>query len=778
MIDTSVERSAICAPSAAFILGQVTSDLNAFNKLESSDIVRSLFGAEATSPNAMDITEALVTTIDPKDQIKIRSLLQDRGISGVIWRFTSTKKFMVELSKVLDKHGNFLSLSLIALDGNDGISTSVRELVRFNKDRTEFLDKRIRSVECNALMADTLVALHEEAVKALEEKYLKPESPEAPIEAPAPDPIPPPPPKDICHFDITGLESYGEKENELCAQIWDPVGKLVESGMTLDTDILSWLDSNSPLCVPGKKATYTVKREDDDSTHGLYTIHVDLQEYVEEPATELPPAQEKVYHLSDFQSYDIYFNKFPSWDAYRNAKQAFLDLTENTIVRVEGVYHILVQNVFHPLTDDQDVQVLDEKFRLHDEEMLKKGLDVDGDKELNLVPDSNMNPDTLPPPDPDDYQDEMIAIKKFSIVDFTVIDPDRIAVHLTGEDGPALTEFADADFKQFILPGASYTALCDITNGMLREKIASEIFELFEQVKPVEPPKEEAKPEEPQKEFTFNINVNGDEEQELVDQVRSYIAASIKRVADGGAGFALKAEIEEKFHTTVANVDVQKPDEFTTNIVVTLKHIEEPKKETKMPTWKIEIAPALEDIKESVSQALTEIIIAGGSIEEMTDKLRAATEMDNLCLSYDATTETYSVGEEVAATEVPPADIHDPEVQQGLLRGIFGVVDPAITHVQTFLRRHLKEIGNPGYLATETFPTEVMQVWNERPYNFTLSIVKFKDGRFYRIFLAYTNLGLTDQSWLATKDMPDRWVQVGRDISESTFRPNFQNRRR
>lgn len=166
--------------------------------------------------------------------------------------------------------------------------------------------------------------------------------------------------------------------------------------------------------------------------------------------------------------------------------------------------------------------------------------------------------------------------------------------------------------------------------------------------------------------------------------------------------------------------------------------------------------------------------IRGCTCEVITDKLvteglREIVENDSITLKFVSKTDCvfkFMVTEEKPADVVPSADIHNVEVQTNLLRGIFGVSDPAITHVQKFLTNHLAEEGNAGFLTTGTFPTETTIVYTEKPYDVTICIVKHLDGAFYRIQLAHTNLGLKDHGYIATKDVPGRWVKIGRDIQD------------
>jgi len=110
-------------------------------------------------------------------------------------------------------------------------------------------------------------------------------------------------------------------------------------------------------------------------------------------------------------------------------------------------------------------------------------------------------------------------------------------------------------------------------------------------------------------------------------------------------------------------------------------------------------------------------------------------------------------------------DLEDRDTRDRVIQVLFpGVTDPAITHLLNFLRDHHTEEQTPSYLATKTFPTETTIVYS----NLTFSIVKMKEGRYWRIFCARTDVGLNDHTWLATKNMYGRWHQLGNDIANTT----------
>jgi hypothetical protein len=55
-----------------------------------------------------------------------------------------------------------------------------------------------------------------------------------------------------------------------------------------------------------------------------------------------------------------------------------------------------------------------------------------------------------------------------------------------------------------------------------------------------------------------------------------------------------------------------------------------------------------------------------------------------------------------------------------------------------------------------TVPTETLIVYD----NVVISIVKFKEGRYWKIFIASNDCGLEDQSWIETNGITGRWYQM------------------
>lgn len=111
-------------------------------------------------------------------------------------------------------------------------------------------------------------------------------------------------------------------------------------------------------------------------------------------------------------------------------------------------------------------------------------------------------------------------------------------------------------------------------------------------------------------------------------------------------------------------------------------------------------------------------------------------------------------------------DLSDQSVRDRVIQVLFpGITDPAITHLLNFLRDYHTSEETRSFVETKgTLPTETCIVYT----NLTFSIVKMKDGRYWRIFCANTDCGLDDPTWLTTKYVPNRWYQLGHDISNTT----------
>ncbi len=198
--------------------------------------------------------------------------------------------------------------------------------------------------------------------------------------------------------------------------------------------------------------------------------------------------------------------------------------------------------------------------------------------------------------------------------------------------------------------------------------------------------------------------------------------------------------------------------------------------------WDIQI------VNEKLNNIASELVISLNEIldinpaqtdEELTTALRAATDIDDIKVVHNDKPGwdiTIADPEPPAEPEVPSIDIFNMKNQYALLRGLFGTANPAITHVEKFLKDYLTSEKNLAFLSTGTFPTETTISYTEKPYDVTYSIVKFKDGRFYRIFAAITDKKLNNQGYIETKHIEGRWVKLI-DVQNSAYRQDGRGRR-
>lgn len=934
MTEADIPQSKICSPSSAFIMNQVESDLKAFDKLESSDIVRSLFSIGATNPTAIDISGGLEGSVDPVDQYRIRELLSNRGISGTIWRFVSNKKFMVELCKSWEGDGNFLSLSLITLNEateTEPASTNVRELVRFGRNGTTFLAKNCKTIEYDFSVSDFLQELHDKHVAEVEKQFK-----EGGAEAITPKPEP------ITREDIVFRGEnitddtkrkiikfvdahYGALSTENVDELAKDIGYNVEvtndpktgNLMFILTDIQPAGSGEAPSPKePDHEVTYSIKfviqmfgdetidqsvlnelEKTLNETIGVIEngqINVarvteivskkfdfkhfsmdDQQEQIENEVrfkfmierVEVPKAN-KFEFVSDTKGYGaeiiaalsdlecdlpinmsvndivmmtngIFHSK--SIKDYRACGAELIgskDLDDYTSERTWKIFFEMTPEAYETemLHREEHAKLVKSLLEQHDVKFLNGnsnmmghlesvdelkavqnprpgwifGIDPgeiggsvtvfcgwDGEKWLNVTNSVEAAMKALEQEEKrkkeQEKLDDVVCVKKDDVVLFRRSQTEDEVKIFGYQDYMELSRFVDAGIASLDIFTKSWKAVCDITNKMLR----TGNFHFEEWFKPVdeeppaamkgeetvEPEKKENKVEEKNKvvikkdglvfiirdAVTRSITVFNDETHEEIMHFDCEELA--KDYNKGIRQFRAMGDITSETVDIIQSASYEFYNRFA--------HVE----------VKVTVSEYLKSCEDSIVIALRDVINSLMNGEHpwddavATEKLREITEMEDLVVtrkedgSWYVEQEPQEPAAAEVAEEVPSADIHDPDVQMNLLRGLFGVADPAITHIQKYLRKHLTEIGHDGYALTETFPTETMIAWSEKPYNFCMSIVKMKDGRFYRLHLAYNNPGLPDQTWLATKDIPGRWVRIGRDIQSGEFKPSFQGRR-
>ena len=108
--------------------------------------------------------------------------------------------------------------------------------------------------------------------------------------------------------------------------------------------------------------------------------------------------------------------------------------------------------------------------------------------------------------------------------------------------------------------------------------------------------------------------------------------------------------------------------------------------------------------------------------------------------------------------------------QSEYLNMLFGTPNPSILHVVNMLK---KCAGGDEYELTGTDTIERMIAFED----YTFSIVKMKNGAYYRVWVAHTDMDRgTAGSWLNTHAEPDRWFKLG-DIQDREMSRLLNSRR-
>ncbi len=108
--------------------------------------------------------------------------------------------------------------------------------------------------------------------------------------------------------------------------------------------------------------------------------------------------------------------------------------------------------------------------------------------------------------------------------------------------------------------------------------------------------------------------------------------------------------------------------------------------------------------------------------------------------------------------------------QSEYMNMLFGTPNPSILHVVNMLK---KCAGGDEYELTGTDTIERMIAFED----YTFSIVKMKNGAYYRVWVAHTDMDRgIDGSWLNTHVEPDRWFKLG-DIQDREMSRLLNSRR-
>ena len=664
---TTISQSEINNPSAAFIFGEVAANPKVLGEKASIDIVKGLFGIRAVDPTAIDITEALVKNLSVVESNTIRSMLQDRGVSGLIWRFTTSKNFMIELEKI-PTAGNHhsLNMTLVYVNKDSNIpSTYKRQLVRFDKNGVTFFDKHMTEVDYSSRNFSILTQLHDEAVSKLSDKYLKPV-----------DKSEPPAPKIEKHV-LEKNKVYTFEVNSNTIRVLNTLTG-VEMFEFDSADHVQELKAHGPTIMYNE---VTVAIGQDDPANIISTINAAIENpEVVEHGPETPPTTPH---------------------------------DQEPETKIEPSANKLTHEVLHPQPPPKEEEVV----QTPSEPEVSSGEPRPGpvvDEPLPAVPVEKK---------------VFIVVKAGSTVTFIRTNPDMLdfMTMLTPDCEDGKVEMVDPNFADPTFKLGQYRAKEDVTSENLEFEQVSDFMEHFELEMEILPAGSDIK---------FNPNPPS--------------IKVAKEVTDNGEPTETQSQPKE-----------------------------EPKE---MNAIKVVIDPSLKSIEDTLTSMLVQAITnnPGATDQEITDTIKACTEIDEIRCEYKD--DAWHILPDVPAPtepEEPTIDLTNINNQLNMLKGLFGVTDPAITHVEKFLRNHLTEEGNAGFLKTGTFPTETTIVYTQKPYDVTICILKFKDGRFYRIMWAKTDMSLgeaANHGYLSTSDIQGRWIRLGRDIQNNVFRPEQRRR--
>ena len=165
-------------------------------------------------------------------------------------------------------------------------------------------------------------------------------------------------------------------------------------------------------------------------------------------------------------------------------------------------------------------------------------------------------------------------------------------------------------------------------------------------------------------------------------------------------------------------------------------------------TWRI-----TQDVTKSMLQAAKGDMSAYAVVVEP--------EVPEVPVAEPAEEQPHADEQQPAEEPAPVGDIPEPRKKCGeehsrgeFLRMLFGTANPNIMHLFSVLKA---EAGNATFQATGTWPIEQMIAYP----TYSFSIIKMKNGRFYRVFVAHTDKeNLNNSTWLETKDVKDRWFEL------------------
>ena len=376
-------------------------------------------------------------------------------------------------------------------------------------------------------------------------------------------------------------------------------------------------------------------------------------------------------------------------------------------------------------------------------------------------------PTTPEEPAPAEEKEEVpppVFIGKDTDVRFRIVDDSVVQIisvpSKDGEEAGCIHEFTDAEFKNFIKEGKIYRAKDHIYYDDF-ELQASEIAEKFAEVETV--PAEEAKSEtvvpdidnapvagEPPTKEPVVVIKKGEivtlEEypgKEFVCMTKDLTDAEVVEATKNGTLFDLLLEVNKT--------------DITTNPTKT-KAMEEIVIYNEGDEAEFPQAPGK---KFKANRKITQEMVSnnkGIMPVEWFDEIKVN-------VSPDAQQTMKPIGEEPNAKKCS-----EEHTQSEYMNMLFGTPNPSILHVINLLK---KCAGGEEYDLTGTDTIERMIAYED----YTFSIVKMKNGAYYRVWVAHTDMERgTAGSWLNTHNETDRWYKLG-DIQDREMSRLLNSRR-
>ena len=329
-----------------------------------------------------------------------------------------------------------------------------------------------------------------------------------------------------------------------------------------------------------------------------------------------------------------------------------------------------------------------------------------------------------------------------------------------GEDPTVLHEFTDIEFKNFVNPEKTYIVDYDLWNDSF-DKPASEIAEAFKEeafeMSDAAPDEEkpaavvadidqQAEVKEPVVVIKKGELVTLDEYpgKEFVCLTKDLTDVEVAEATKNGTLFDLLMEVKEK--------DSPIQESLTKGNIMEEIVIYNEGDEAEFPQ-----APGK---KFKANRKITqEMVVDNKGImpTEWFDEIK--TEV------AEPQTTMKPIGEEPNTKKCS-----EEHTQSEYMNMLFGTPNPSILHVVNMLK---KCAGGDEYDLTGTDTIERMIAFED----YTFSIVKMKNGAYYRVWVAHTDMDRgTAGSWLNTHNEPDRWFKLG-DIQDREMSRLLNSRR-